>query len=34
MAKEYSGSEIAERAFYISMAGIALFVAAVFIFVL
>ncbi len=34
MAKEYSADELAARTFYISMAGIGLFIAAVFVFVL
>ncbi len=34
MAKEYPADELAARTFYISMAGIGLFIVAVFVFVL
>ena len=34
MAKEYSAKELAEKVFFITMAGVGLFIAAVFLFVL
>ena len=34
MSKEYTAEELASKTFYITMAGIGLFIAAVFVFVL
>ena len=34
MAKDYSAEDLASRTFFISMAGIALFIATVFLFIL
>jgi hypothetical protein len=34
MAKDYSAEDLASRVFFISMAGIALFIASVFLFIL